>query len=121
MKRIYISGPMTGLPNLNYPAFNAAADRLRGEGFEVENPAENPEPPCGSWVGYMRLAIVQIARCEGLLLLPGWQHSKGARLELYIAQQLGLQVASHWDSRALASLVWHQVPTSGFDLGGQNE
>lgn len=106
MKRIYISGPMTGLPNLNYPAFNAAADRLRGEGFEVENPAENPEPACGSWAGYMRLALVQIARCDGVLLLPGWSDSKGARLELHIAQQLGLLVTHHQDSTSVADLRW---------------
>lgn len=104
MKRIYISGPMTGLPELNYPAFNAAAELLRADGFEVENPAENPEPECGSWAGYMRLALVQISRCEGLLLLPGWLDSKGARLELHIAQQLGLQVAHHTDTTSTADL-----------------
>ena len=37
MKRIYIAGPMTGLPDFNYPAFNAAAARMRALGFEVEN------------------------------------------------------------------------------------
>jgi hypothetical protein len=106
MKRIYISGPMTGLPEHNYPAFNAAAQLLRADGFEVENPADNPEPACGSWAGYMRLALVQIARCEGVLLLPGWLDSKGARLELHIAQQLGLQIAHHTDAKSVADLRW---------------
>lgn len=104
--RIYISGPMTGLPQLNYPAFNTAAELLRAEGFEVENPAENPEPECRSWVGYMRLALVQISRSDGLLLLPGWLDSKGARLELHIAQQLGLPVAHHADATSVARLRW---------------
>ncbi|MCG8294285.1 DUF4406 domain-containing protein [Pseudomonas entomophila] len=108
MKRIYISGPMTGLPELNYPAFNAVAELLRAEGFEVENPAENPEPECRSWTGYMRLALVQISRCEGLVLLPGWPDSKGARLELHIAQELGLRVAQHTDSTSVADLRWTQ-------------
>ncbi|MCG8292272.1 DUF4406 domain-containing protein [Pseudomonas entomophila] len=106
MKRIYISGPMSGLPELNYPAFNAVAELLRAEGFEVENPAENPEPECRTWAGYMRLALVQLSRCEALLLLPGWFDSKGARLELYIARQLGLQVAHHTDSTSVANLQW---------------
>ena len=38
--RIYISGPMTGKPDFNHPAFNAAAIRLREEGHFVINPAE---------------------------------------------------------------------------------
>lgn len=92
MKRIYIAGPMTGLPDFNYPAFNAAAARLRALGFEVENPAENPEPHCGSWLGYMRMAIRQISQCDGVVLLPGWQQSKGARIEHQLATNLGLVV-----------------------------
>ena len=45
MTRVYIAGPMTGLPDFNYPAFNAAAAKLRALGLEVLNPAENPPPP----------------------------------------------------------------------------
>ncbi|MCY1527250.1 hypothetical protein D9M68_623110 [compost metagenome] len=41
MKRIYLAGPMTGLPEFNYPAFHAEAARLRALGYQVENPAEN--------------------------------------------------------------------------------
>lgn len=92
MKRIYIAGPMTGLPDFNYPAFNTAAERLRALGFDVENPAENPEPHCGSWLGYMRMAIRQLAQCDGVALLPGWQESRGARIEHQLATQLGLTV-----------------------------
>src|SRR5690606_26470176 len=40
MKRIYIAGPMTGLPDLNFPAFHAEAARLRSRGVDVVNPAE---------------------------------------------------------------------------------
>jgi len=47
--RIYIAGPMTGLPEFNYPAFNAAAEYLRSLGHHVENPADNPVPACKSW------------------------------------------------------------------------
>lgn len=38
--RIYISGPMTGLPDSNISAFNAAAERLLAEGHFVINPAD---------------------------------------------------------------------------------
>ena len=90
--RLYIAGPMTGLPDFNYPAFHAEAARLRGVGFHVENPAENPAPACGSWCAYMRLAIAQLVTCDGIVLLPGWRRSKGARVEYLLACVLGMDV-----------------------------
>ncbi|MDZ5602549.1 DUF4406 domain-containing protein [Pseudomonas sp. RP23018S] len=93
-RRVYISGPMTGLPEFNYPAFNAAASELRAAGAHVENPAENPTPPCGSWLGYMRLAVEQVSRCDYVVTLPGWDESRGARVEVELARGLGLPVKS---------------------------
>lgn len=90
--RIYLAGPMTGLPEFNFPAFHAMAFRLRALGHEVENPAENKEPPCGSWKGYMRMAIAQLVQCDAIHMLPGWELSKGASLEHHIACSLGLEV-----------------------------
>jgi hypothetical protein len=90
MRRVYISGPMTGVPLFNVPAFNLAAAHLRGFGFHVENPAESPH--CDSWQGYMRLALVQIARCDWLYMLPGWSGSKGALIEHRLAVDIGLRV-----------------------------
>lgn len=89
MTRIYIAGPMTGLPEYNYPAFHAAAAKLRAIGYEVENPAENPEQP--SWQHYMRLAVRQLASCDAVALLPGWEHSRGAKEEFRLAQVLGIE------------------------------
>jgi hypothetical protein len=90
--RVYIAGAMTGLPDNGYPAFHAAAKELRDRGFEVENPAENEAPPCGSWLAYMRMAVVQVAKVDTLVLLPGWEKSKGARVEFNLAVGLGLSV-----------------------------
>lgn len=92
VKRIYIAGPMTDLPKFNYPAFNNEAQRLRSLGYHVENPAENPEPPCKSWLGYMRMALPQLITCDIIALLPGWQDSKGARIERSLAVDLSLRV-----------------------------
>ena len=48
MKRIYLSGPMTGLPGLNFAAFHAMTTNLRAGGHTVTNPAEiNPDG--GTW------------------------------------------------------------------------
>lgn len=89
MKRIYIAGPMTGHADFNHPAFNAAAAKLRAIGYTVENPAENPEQP--TWEHYMRLAVRQLASCEAVALLPGWEHSRGAKEEFRLAQVLGIE------------------------------
>lgn len=97
--KIYIAGPMTGLKDFNYPAFNAEAARLRALGHEVLNPAENPAPPCGSWAGYMRLALRQLIECECVVLLPGWIESKGAMIERNLAQALGMAIV-------VASELW---------------
>ena len=92
MKRIYVAGPMSGIPEFNYPAFNRVAAELRAQGHHVENPAENPAPSCGSWEAYMRMAITQLVMCDEIHMLPGWSLSKGAEIEYRLAKTLGITV-----------------------------
>ena len=97
-QRIYVAGPMSGLADMNYPAFHEATARLRAKGWHVENPAENPDPHVDAschWTAYMRMGVSQLMTCHAIYLLPGWQQSKGASLEYLIAQRLGLQVMQH--------------------------
>ena len=92
MKRVYIAGPMTGLPDLNFPAFHAEAAKLRAQGLQVVNPAEvNPDKGM-SWTDCMRSDIAELVKCDAIRLLPGWEFSKGATLEEHIAERLGLQI-----------------------------
>ena len=93
MTRVYIAGPMSGLPGLNYAAFNNVARQLRELGYHVENPAENPAPACGSWEAYMRMAIAQLVTCDEIHMLRGWSMSKGAKIERELAGHLGLVVS----------------------------
>lgn len=88
--RIYLAGPMSGIADFNYPAFHTEAARLRALGFHVENPAENPTPHCGTWVGYMRNALRQMLTCEAVALLDDWQRSRGALIEHGVAINLGI-------------------------------
>jgi hypothetical protein len=93
MTRLYLAGPMTGLPEFNYPAFHAEAARLRALGFEVVSPAEiNPEG--GTWHECMRRDVAMMVTCDQIATLPGWTNSPGAQLEVYIGQRLGID-ASH--------------------------
>lgn len=92
MKKTYISGPMTGLPGMNFSAFHEAAARLRAQGIDVVNPAEFGEEPGKEWSDYMRKDILALMDCDRIYMLPGWTGSKGARLELHIARALGFEV-----------------------------
>jgi hypothetical protein len=91
-RHVYVAGPMTGLPEYNFPLFNATAARLRSEGWHVENPAEHGHVDGAGWSDYLRWDISRIATCGAIYLLPGWSKSKGATLEVHIAGVLGLQV-----------------------------
>jgi hypothetical protein len=92
MASIYIAGPMTGLPEFNYPAFNNAAQMLRNLGPHVENPADSGVINGATWADYMRLAIAQLIKCDTVYVLNGWESSKGAKLELSIASSIGMKI-----------------------------
>jgi len=85
---------MTGPPDLNYPAFNAAAAQLRAKGLTVVNPAEFREGEGKEWADYMRKDIKALMHCSMVATLPNWIKSKGARLEVGIAVTLGMRVDS---------------------------
>ena len=90
---IYLAGPMTGLPDWNYPAFNAAAAELRALGLVVVNPAENfngaTDLPYGE---YIRGNVRKLIECDEVVLLPGWADSRGAKLEMSIACAIGIPI-----------------------------
>jgi len=90
--KVYIAGPMTGIPNLNFPAFHEAASRLRAEGHYVVNPAEINVDPSAGWLECMRADIRELVTCEAIFLLPGWELSRGATLERHIAERLGFVI-----------------------------
>lgn len=112
--RIYLAGPMRGLPEFNFPAFYKAAKELREKGHEVFNPAERDnlkhgvDISKGNMTGDEKVAAAQhgfslrealgadlawiCGQADAIALLPGWGMSKGARAELATAVALGLEV-----------------------------
>ncbi|BAO88939.1 DUF4406 domain-containing protein [Caballeronia cordobensis] len=90
--KIYVAGPMSGYPELNFPAFHAEAARLRAMGFEIVNPAEIDVGPNPDWLTAMRADIRELVTCDGIALLPGWEQSRGATVEHTLARGLGLRV-----------------------------
>lgn len=96
-KRIYVAGPMTGIEDFNYPVFNAMADRLRAQGYEVENPADHGIVEGAQWADYMAYDLTRLGLCGVIALLPGWERSEGAKLEVQIAHCLGMTIVNAHD------------------------
>lgn len=98
MSTLYVAGPMTGLPEFNYPAFEQAAGDLILAGYEVLSPhtidaTEGTVPGEQSWDWYMRRALAMMLRCDGVALLPRWYDSRGAKIEYDLAYELKMPCA----------------------------
>lgn len=116
--KIYLAGPMRGYKDFNFPAFFAAAAKLRAEGHIVFNPAERDTTEWGSErlksetgseeevankLGFKEgltlarncfLADTQwiCTESEAIALLPGWRESRGATAEHALHVAIGLKV-----------------------------
>lgn len=112
--KIYVAGPMRGIPEFNFPAFKAAAEKLRAEGHTVFNPAEadndrhGVDISKGNVTGDESIAASQhgfnlrealghdlafiCGEADAVALLPGWQNSKGAIAERATGIALGLEI-----------------------------
>jgi len=101
MKKIYIAGPMSGLKNFNFPAFNVKAAQLRAIGWDVLNPAEMDleagiDPNLDyTPLDYMRAArrdLYALDQADAIYFLEGWEESKGANWEWAHAKNKGLEI-----------------------------
>lgn len=96
-RRVYLSGPMTGIDNYNYPLFNEVAESLTSQGVIVWNPAENPLlEECS--LSYRRRRYLRndsdgLAWASEIVLLPGYEESEGVFWELAVAKWLDLDVS----------------------------
>jgi hypothetical protein len=103
---------MTNIPALNFPLFHAEAARLRALGYDIVNPAEinggaDELVACAAmtgqqmkahWSKCMRNDIRELMTVDGIATLPGWEKSKGANLEVFIARELRMPV---WNAEDL--------------------
>ena len=105
--RLYLAGPMRGYENFNFPAFHAMAKRLRDNGHDVYSPAENDEAEGECTVmpieqheayvkdrmqHYMRRDLIAVLDMGAVAVLPGWEKSSGAKLEVATALTCNLPV-----------------------------
>lgn len=92
VSKIYISGPMTGYPEYNLPAFSSAEQVLRMSGYTAINPGWRGVVEGKTWQDYMRDAFRDLVECDGMAMLPGWSTSKGASLEWTVGNALGMDI-----------------------------
>ena len=116
--KVYIAGPMSGIPQFNIPKFFRVSSILKANGFYPINPAEldgdsgllvaslknlegDPTKTEGFSNGYDESVWAQVlgrdvevvlSKVEGIVLLEGWQKSKGARIEAFCALTQGLTI-----------------------------
>lgn len=105
-RKVYLAGPMSGLPNFNFPAFHEAAEVLRRDGWIVFNPAEKDGEVVEGTKAYasgdhmavqeegfnFREAyawdVCKVIEADAICLLPGWERSPGACGEYYVARAM---------------------------------
>jgi hypothetical protein len=114
MKTVYIAGPMSGVPQFNFPAFFAAEDRLQAAGFNTINPARADVSQYGEdpWMKNLTGSLIQVEkaigfdrrktlmgdlqmigeRCDAVYMLRGWETSSGAFAEWAFARAIGLEI-----------------------------
>lgn len=114
-KSVYLAGPMTGIPQFNFPAFIKAAEAIRKEGITVVSPAEidnqetreaamsSSDGAVGSgsangetWGDFLARDVKIVAdQVDAVALLDGWQKSRGALLEIFTAMLCGKKIYSY--------------------------
>lgn len=125
MKRPYISGPMSNIEHHNFPAFFNAENELEDRGYFPINPArrtakctwetavkdisEHPE----SWESCIRRDIQQVMDSDSIVLLSGWNTSRGACLELVLSVSIGNPVLVWFPGR---EPVFIEDPALHYDM-----
>ncbi len=91
--RIYISGPMRGIEEYNFPAFEDVYWRLKTLDHQVHNPADNDIWDEVNPIAAMNFDLSLVLNwAEAVYVLPGWEESNGARAEVFTALWRGIPI-----------------------------
>lgn len=85
--KVYISGPMTGLPNQNREEFHKAKIDLLKKGHDVFDPTVMPN--FFTWEQILPIDVAVLELCDAIYMLKGWENSRGAALEKREAERWG--------------------------------
>jgi len=90
--KIYISGPITGKPDENRPAFHSAALILGEKGHAPVIPHDLHPNAHETWEQYLRKDIAEMLACDAVLMLDGWASSRGAYFERDVARKVKIPI-----------------------------
>lgn len=91
--RVYISGPITGLTEEEFMNnFKFAEEFLTKRGHEVINPCTIEHDHAKTWEDYMCCDIRALFPCDAIAMIPGWENSRGARIEIAISKEMGKHI-----------------------------
>lgn len=92
---------MSHFPDMNKPAFCDSCERLRALGYDVKSPHEvqiQVDPNWTDyqiWEAYMKADLALLLECKSVVVLPHWQSSRGAQLEVHLAHALKMPVVPY--------------------------
>ena len=100
--KVYCSGPMRNHPKHNFAAFDALRDKLVDLGHQVISPADMDRASgfhATDHDGYdfdirkaLQRDIDAMLSCEAVVLMRGWETSKGATAEVAYARCVGMRI-----------------------------
>ena len=84
--KIYISGKISGTDlTETRKRFAVVAKAMKRLGYEHVNPLDNGLSEYDTWEAHIIKDIATLLQCKAIYMLQGWEESKGARIEHYIA------------------------------------
>lgn len=106
--RLYLAGPMRGLPLCNFPVFDEAQQTLEENGHVVASPAQHDREVLGfdperdslddfDFAAAFTWDMRQVCECDSIVLLPGWEQSSGAQIEYRLARLLNKDICTYAD------------------------
>lgn len=122
--KLYLAGPMSNIPAFNFPAFDRACERLRAANLEIVSPHEHDTPAtqkaarasvdgkslgggAESWAECLARDVVLIGDvCDGIIFLPDWNKSRGAKLEAFTGLLTGKKFAVYVDHDGAEPVEW---------------
>lgn len=138
--KVYIAGPMSGRINYNYPAFFDAEIKIANLGHEAINPArldssntiqnvskaleesiasiQDNDKNGHTWEYYIRRDLPQLMKADAICVLPGWQDSRGASIEVDIANSVNMPILILKEGKLIPRI--EAIGLSGYSRSGKN-
>ncbi|MGF1745265.1 DUF4406 domain-containing protein [Vibrio minamisatsumaniensis] len=95
LNKVYIAGPMSGLPDFNRTSFFSLGNRIKHLGYVVLNPAVLPDGL--TQAEYMDICCAMVRAADCVVMLEGWEDSDGAVAEYHLAKKLGKALMTELD------------------------